>query len=214
MNWLKEELAYAKKMKDAGKLNWVIIMTHTNMFTTGDHFKDLNAQGLHNPGSYLDVMEDSKVVDLVLDAHDHDYERTKSILGYRWFKDKDGKTYYKKTAKAYADPDSGAFGETKQGNGIVHMVVGIAGAAQRDLLDKKKVRRSFPGWPCVNRSPDRGETIKTESGIWFCNVDRHQQRVKGRGLMRRACSRPKTGLLKDADDDIIEGLLDRILVKK
>jgi hypothetical protein len=74
---------------------------HHPAFTSGEHFLDQDIAGLNLPGaSYEDVIEQSGTVDLMLTAHDHDYERTKSITGFRWTRDKDGKPTYTRRSDA------------------------------------------------------------------------------------------------------------------
>ena len=217
LEWFKKELEVSKQMKAAGKINWTIVMTHTNFFTTSEHFLDIDAQGMHNPGNILDAIENSKTVDLVLTAHDHDYERTKAISGYRWFKEKDGKTYYKKTDKAYTDPNSGAFGETKQGNGVVYMVIGTAGAGQRDMFTAKQV--GDLSWLASRKpEPDRGETAGTDPAYGYAVMTVTNKELKVEVYEKSMKPMGSDGaikpILKDVTDDIFEGLLDRITIKK
>jgi hypothetical protein len=84
LNWLKADLAKAKAEKAAGNIDWIMVLGHHAAFTSGDHFEDLADYGMMDPGSYVDVIDNNGAVDVVFLAHDHDYERTKSIRGYRW----------------------------------------------------------------------------------------------------------------------------------
>ncbi|MGE5507599.1 MAG: hypothetical protein ACM3RP_03770 [Chitinophagales bacterium] len=59
-----------------------------------------------------------------LTAHDHDYERSKSIRGFRWTKDQAGKISHQRLPGATIDEGSGRFGKTVQGSGTVWVVLG------------------------------------------------------------------------------------------
>ncbi len=207
LEWLKADLAYAKKQKEAGKIKWIIVMCHQAIFTTGDHFKDLNAQGMHDPGSYVDVIESNGAVDLCLTAHDHDYERTKNIKGYRWVK-KDGKPGYVKLENAFAEEGSGRFGEATKGKGIIYFVLGGAGAAQRSMFERKNVGDS--SWLAARKpEPDRGEKAETEPSFHYGVFTIDEKEIKVEVFEKDISYLPE---YKGADDSF-EGLLDRITIR-
>ena len=207
LEFLKQDLAYAKKMKEAGKINWVLVVWHTNVLTTGEHFKDLNLQGLHDPGFYLDVIEQSGIVDVTLGAHDHDYERSKAVLGYRWTKEGGNISYYK-TAKAYADPNSGQYGTVKQGKGIIHFVIGTAGAAQRDLFDAKKV--GDLSWLAFRKpDPGRGEKVKSSPVFGYAVLT-----ISDNELSVDVIEQSVKPLLSEVSDDAFTGILDGITITR
>ena len=72
INWLKEDLDKASNAK------WKIVMMHIACYSTGDHS---NASTNQNNVKKLSPIFASKHVDLVLQAHDHTYNKT---LPYKW----------------------------------------------------------------------------------------------------------------------------------
>ena len=72
INWLKEDLESAKDAK------WKVVMMHISPYSTGDHSNDAENQ---NIVTKLTPIFSEKHVDLVLQAHDHTYNKTKP---YRW----------------------------------------------------------------------------------------------------------------------------------
>ena len=72
INWLKDDLDNAKDAK------WKIVMMHISPYTTGDHCDKSENNGILEK---LTPIFSEKHVDLVLQAHDHTYNKT---LPYRW----------------------------------------------------------------------------------------------------------------------------------
>jgi hypothetical protein len=207
LEWLKSDLAYAKQMKDAGRLKWVVLMWHHPTLTSGDHFRDLDGQGLHTPGFYLDVIEASNAVDVMLGAHDHDYERSKNVKGYRWQKMADGRISYVKTADAFLEEESGRFGVATQGKGIIHVVLGTAGAAQRSMIDRKKLGDS--SWLAYRKpEPERGENAEAFPVFAYGILTITDDTLKIDVLEKRM------SYLPNVTDDGFEGLLDQVTIKR
>ena len=76
INWLKSDLDAASNAK------WKIVMMHISPYSTGDH---TNAQANQNIVKKLTPVFAEKHVDLVLQAHDHTYNKT---LPYLWGENK------------------------------------------------------------------------------------------------------------------------------
>ena len=72
INWLKDDLEAAK---DA---TWKVVMMHISPYSTGDHSNNTENQNLIQK---LTPIFSEKHVDLVLQAHDHTYNKT---LPYKW----------------------------------------------------------------------------------------------------------------------------------
>ena len=72
INWLKDDLEAAKDAK------WKIVTLHISPYSTGDHSNKSENQNIVQK---LTPIFSEKHVDLVLQAHDHTYNRT---LPYRW----------------------------------------------------------------------------------------------------------------------------------
>ncbi len=72
INWLKEDLDGASNAK------WKIVMLHISPYSTGDHSNDSENQNIVRK---LTPIFSEKHVDLVLQAHDHTYNKT---LPYKW----------------------------------------------------------------------------------------------------------------------------------
>ena len=72
INWLENDLEAAKDAE------WKVVMMHISPYTTGDHS---NKSANQNIVQKLTPIFSSKHVDLVLQAHDHTYNKTKA---YRW----------------------------------------------------------------------------------------------------------------------------------
>ena len=72
INWLKEDLDGASNVK------WKIVMLHIAPYSTGDHSNDSENQNIVKK---LTPIFSEKHVDLVLQAHDHTYNKT---LPYKW----------------------------------------------------------------------------------------------------------------------------------
>ena len=72
INWLKEDLAAAKDAK------WKVVMMHISPYSTGDHTNKTENQNIVQK---LTPVFSEGHVDLVLQAHDHTYNKT---LPYKW----------------------------------------------------------------------------------------------------------------------------------
>jgi calcineurin-like phosphoesterase family protein/purple acid phosphatase-like protein len=207
LEWLKADLERAKRMKEAGKIRWVVLLSHVPFFTSGEHFADLDANGLLGPGSYLDVIESNGSVDLFLAGHDHDYERTKNIRGYRWVLT-DGKPGYVKLDSAFAEETSGRFGKATRGKGTVYLVLGGAGAAQRSMFDTKRIGET--SWMAARKpDPDRGEKAETHPAFHYAVLTVSEKELQVEVFEKGLSHLPE---YKGADD-AFEGLLDRITIQ-
>ena len=207
LDWLKADLAQAKKLKDSGKIKWIIVMFHHSIFTSGEHFADQDVYGMHTPGSYVDVIESSGTVDICFTAHDHNYERSKNIKGYRWIR-KDGKPTYVKQENAFAEEGSGRFGEATKGKGTIYIVFGGAGAAQRSMEAKKNLGDA--SWIAARKpEPDRGEKAETAPAFHYGVVTVSDREIKVEVFEKDISYLPE---YKGADDTF-EGLLDRVTIR-
>ncbi len=207
LDWLKADLAQAKRLKDAGKIKWVFVMFHHSIFTSGEHFLDLDAYGMHQPGSYVDVIESSGTVDICFTAHDHNYERSKNIRGYRWIK-KDRKPTYVKLENGFAEESSGRFGEATKGKGTIYIVLGGAGAAQRNMEQKKNLGDA--SWIAARKpEPDRGEKAETAPAFHYGVITVSNKEIKVEVFEKDVSYLPE---YKGADDTF-EGLLDRVTIR-
>ena len=74
-NWLTSDLAAAKN--NSG-IKWIIVMMHIGLYATGDHS---NGSQVQNLITTLSPIFSEYHVDLVLQAHDHTYNKT---LPYKW----------------------------------------------------------------------------------------------------------------------------------
>ena len=72
LNWLKDDLAAARNAK------WKIVVMHIGVYATGDHSDGNQVRGLITK---LAPVFSQYHVDLVLQAHDHTYNKT---LPYKW----------------------------------------------------------------------------------------------------------------------------------
>ncbi len=208
--WLKADLAYARKEKEAGRIRWILVAMHHPVFTSGEHFLDQDIAGLDEPGwSYVDAIEANGAVDMVLTAHDHDYERTKSITGYRWNKDKDGKLSYIRRPGASAVESSGRFGTVGQGKGIVWVVLGGAGAGERDMYRLADLGDS--SWLAF-RKPDseRKEKAETHPAFHYGMLTISPDALKLEVFEKSVAYLPDW---KGADDDFT-GLLDTLTITR
>jgi hypothetical protein len=207
LEWLKADLDSARKKKEGGKIRWIVLLCHTPFFTTGENFADLDTYGLHSPGSYLDAIESNGAVDLVLTAHDHDYERTKNIRGYRWVM-KDGKPTYVTLDSTFAEEGSGRFGVATKGKGTVYFVLAGAGAAQRSMFDSKRIGEV--SWMAFRKpDPDRGEKAETHPAFHYAVLTIGEKEVTVEVFEKDISYLPE---YKGADD-AFDGLLDRITIR-
>ena len=72
INWLKDDLYYARSAK------WIIVTMHISPYSTGDHSNKSENQNIVKK---LTPIFSEYHVDLVLQAHDHTYNKT---LPYKW----------------------------------------------------------------------------------------------------------------------------------
>ena len=117
INWLKADLEAAKDAK------WKVVMLHISPYSTGDHTnKDAN----QNIVQKLTPIFSEKHVDLVLQAHDHTYNKT---LPYKW--DAAGYTEtYNNADVVNFTPETETVGEKvydKNPQGTYYVTTGAAG---------------------------------------------------------------------------------------
>ena len=117
INWLKEDLEAAQ---DA---TWKVVMLHIAPYSTGDHSNDSENQNIVKK---LTPIFSEKHVDLVLQAHDHTYNKT---LPYKW--DAAGYTETWNNAEVVnLDPVTEQVGEReydKNPEGTYYVTTGAAG---------------------------------------------------------------------------------------
>lgn len=76
LNWLKGQLEAAAIDKEAGTIDWTIILMHKGLYTAGSHSRDAEVVAMRNTLTTLFYDYD---VDLVLQGHDHTYTTTEFI---------------------------------------------------------------------------------------------------------------------------------------
>ena len=117
INWLKDDLDAASNAK------WKIVMLHIAPYSTGDH---TNASANQKIVEKLTPVFSSKHVDLVLQAHDHTYNKT---LPYKW--DAAGYTTTNNNEEVVNfNPETEVIGERtydKNPNGTYYVTTGAAG---------------------------------------------------------------------------------------
>ena len=117
INWLKDDLEAAKDAK------WKIVMMHISPYSTGDHSNKTENQNIVQK---LTPIFSEKHVDLVLQAHDHTYNKT---LPYRW--DAAGYTEtWNNDEVVNLEPETQAVGEKvydKNPQGTYYVTTGAAG---------------------------------------------------------------------------------------
>ena len=129
INWLKNDL------DDAYNAKWKIVMMHISPYSTGDHCQSKSSSPHDSIVEKFTPIFSQKHVDLVLQAHDHTYNKT---LPYKW--DAAG---YTKTARDESvvnlEPETETKGEItydKNPNGTYYVTTGAAGhrngAAEED----------------------------------------------------------------------------------
>ena len=126
INWLKSDLDTASEAK------WKIVTMHISPYSTGDHSNKTENQGIVEK---LTPIFSQKHVDLVLQAHDHTYNKT---LPYRW--DAAGyTTTYNNDEVVNLNPETEVVNEVKYDknpNGTYYITTGAAGhrngAAEED----------------------------------------------------------------------------------
>ena len=117
INWLKADLEAAKDAK------WKVVMMHISPYSTGDHTNNSENQKIVEK---LTPVFSEKHVDLVLQAHDHTYNKT---LPYKW--DAAGYTQtYNNDEVVNFDPETEIIGEItydKNPEGTYYVTTGAAG---------------------------------------------------------------------------------------
>ena len=71
--WIISELENASKLREQGKVKWIVILTHAGMMSVGYHTMDGGSRQLRKN---LVPLFAKYEVDLVLQGHDHAYTRT------------------------------------------------------------------------------------------------------------------------------------------
>lgn len=212
LEWLKNDLARAKQAKDAGEIDWVVILLHHSIYTTSTgHMNDvLEDAGLMEEGGFIDIAEESGAVDVVFTAHDHNYERTKNIVGYRSRLEGELQQaqYYKKD-NAYAEEGSGRFGEATADKGIIFITSAGAGAQNRDMYPIEEVGDS--SWLAFRKTdPALEEAASTHPVFHYMTID-----VTPDTLTITAVEKDVAHLegWEEADDGF-NGVLDSIVIRK
>ena len=117
LNWLKEDLEAAKDAK------WKIVTMHISPYSTGDHSNKSENQSIVE--KFTPIFSE-KHIDLVLQAHDHTYNKT---LPYRW--DSVGYTEtYGNDEVVNLNPEKETVGEVtydKNPEGTYYVTTGAAG---------------------------------------------------------------------------------------
>ena len=117
INWLKDDLDNASNAK------WKIVMLHISPYSTGDH---TNASANQKIVEKLTPVFSEKHVDLVLQAHDHTYNKT---LPYKW--DAAGyTTTYNNNEVVNLEPETEIVGDItydKNPEGTYYVTTGAAG---------------------------------------------------------------------------------------
>ena len=105
--------------------------------------------------AYVDIIDKNGDVDIVFTAHDHNYERSKTIKGFRWDEDKG----YYPIENSYVEETSGRFGTATAGKGTIWIVFGGAGAGQRDMSELADVG-DYSLLAYRKPDPERGENAE------------------------------------------------------
>ena len=71
--WIENQLKEASKLRDEGKVDWIIYLTHAGMMSVGYHTMDGGSVALRNNICPLLAKYEA---DLILQGHDHAYTRT------------------------------------------------------------------------------------------------------------------------------------------
>ena len=151
INWLKADLDKASNAK------WKVVMMHISPYSTGDHSNKADNQSIVEK---LTPIFSSKHVDLVLQAHDHTYNKTKA---YRW--DSVGYTQtYDNDEVVNLNPETETIEQVtydKNPNGTYYVTTGAAGhragAAESDGI-----------WAEVNYD-ESGNAVALDSSNTFLN---------------------------------------------
>jgi DNA-binding beta-propeller fold protein YncE len=208
LDWLEADLARAKQEKESGNIAWIIILLHHSAFTSGDHFEDLADYGLFDPGSYVDVIDSNGAVDVVLASHDHDYERSKMIKGFRCREEDEELAFYRLDS-AFIEESSERFGTATKSNGTIWVTTGGAGAGQRDMQELENLGDA--SWIAFRKpDPEKGESAETHPCFHYVVVSVTRDTLKMEAYEKEISYLPEW---TDADDDF-EGLLDSVVISK
>jgi len=206
LDWLEADLARAKQEKESGNIAWIIILLHHSAFTSGDHFEDLADYGLFDPGSYVDVIDSNGAVDVVLASHDHDYERSKMIKGFRCREEDEELAFYRLDS-AFIEESSERFGTATKSNGTIWVTTGGAGAGQRDMQELENLGDA--SWIAFRKpDPEKGESAETHPCFHYVVVSVTRDTLKMDAYEKEISYLPEW---TDADDDF-EGLLDSVVI--
>lgn len=209
--WFEVDLAYAKKLKDQGNLSWIVVITHQSFMTTGEHFSDIGDCGQFycDKGlSYMDLIERyGDGVDVVYSSHDHNYERSHAISGFRWIPNKgDGKPGYKRLpdASVYQAPP---FTEIPSGKGVVYIVTGGAGAGQRTMYPSSVIGDA--SWISTRKTnPDAGECVEQCPVYNYLTLEADKEKLILTAIEKDLSYLP--GII----DDETDGVIDQLVIKK
>ena len=209
--WFAADLAQAKSIKDSGLLSWIVVITHQSFLTTGEHFCDIGdcGQYFYDGGpSYMDILEQYEDgVDVVYSSHDHNYERSHAVRGFRWVPNKgDGKPGYMRLPHASIF-EAPPFSEIPSGRGVVYIVTGGAGAGQRTMYPAAMVGDS--SWIATRKTnPDIGECVERCPVYNYLTLEANAD-----SLILRAIEKNLSYLPGIIDDDM-DGEIDRLVIKK
>lgn len=117
LTWLKDDLAAADSNRDT--IPFVVVVHHRGLFTTSSHADDSDVLDLR---AILAPLYDASHVDLVVNGHDHAYERSKVL-------------------RAGADP-RGAPALADPGKGTVYVVNAGAGASAYGVGEASFIEKS------------------------------------------------------------------------
>lgn len=209
--WFRADLEYACSCKAGGEISWIIVITHQSFMTTGEHFHDIGECGqffYEGGSSYMDIVEQfPDGVDVVYSSHDHDYERSHAIRGFRWIPDKgDGKPGYIRLPGANLVPAEPG-GVLASGQGVVYIVTGGAGAGQRTMYPADQVGDA--SWIALRKTdPDIGECVEC------CPVYHYLTLRADRRQLDLECVEKDLSFLPGIVDDGRDGVIDRLTIKK
>ena len=151
IEWLKADLDSASNAK------WKIVMMHISPYSTGDHSNKADNQNIVQK---LTPIFSSKHVDLVLQAHDHTYNKTKA---YRW--DAAGYTEtYNNDEVVNLNPEKETVNDViydKNPNGTYYVTTGSAG-------HRNGASESDGIWAEVNYD-ENGEPVALDNSNTFLN---------------------------------------------
>ncbi len=209
--WFSEDLAHAKMLKDRGDLSWIVVITHQSFMTTGEHFCDIGDCGqfyCDKGPSYMDIVEQYvDGVDVVYSSHDHNYERSHAVRGFRWIPNKgDGKPGYRGLPHAEVYP-APPFTGIPSGKGVVYIVTGGAGAGQRTMYPSSMIGDA--SWISIRKTnPDVGECVEQ------CPVYNYLTLEADRNTLTLTAIEKDLSYLPGIIDDETDGVIDQLVIKK